>query len=355
MKKSLIALAVLAASGAAMAQSSVTLYGVADMAVGKVSQAAGGLALANDDFQAITSSTLNNGTSRFGLGGTEDLGGGLKAGFNFEGGLSLANGAGNLSGGQLFSRAANMSLMGGFGEIRLGRDFTPSFWNTTVYDAFGTNGIAQAMTPGMGGGNQNNAVRANNTISYFLPGSLGGVQGQFQYGWGENVSGGSKTNNYFGFRVGYAAGPISTHVAYGKTDGGTLTANDDNADVKYLNVGFSFDAGVVKPMVFYGQEKTGAGAKVTGLEFSIVAPVGAGEIRGAYSRYDVANSSNDWTKLGVGYVHNLSKRSAVYAQYARVTNKGAQTKSVSNNGLSAGGAAPGGNSSGLEFGVRHAF
>jgi predicted porin len=61
---------------------------------------------------------LNNGNSRFGLKGTEDLGGGLKAAFNFEGGINIANGAGNTSGGQLFSRAANVSLMGGFGEIR---------------------------------------------------------------------------------------------------------------------------------------------------------------------------------------------------------------------------------------------
>ena len=130
MKKTLIALAAVAATGAAFAQSSVTLYGVADVAVGKTNQA--GLNLASDKFQAIASNTLNNGTSRYGFRGVEDLGGGMKAGFNFEAGISLTTGAGNLSGGQAFSRAANVSLMGGFGEIRAGRSLTPSFYSVAL-------------------------------------------------------------------------------------------------------------------------------------------------------------------------------------------------------------------------------
>ena len=119
MKKTLIALAAVAATGAAFAQSSVTLYGVADVAVGKTNNA--GLGLTSDKFQAIASNVLNNGNSRFGLKGSEDLGGGLKANFNYEGGINIANGAGNTSGGQLFSRAAWVSLSGGFGELRAGR------------------------------------------------------------------------------------------------------------------------------------------------------------------------------------------------------------------------------------------
>ena len=76
MKKSLIALAVLGASGFAMAQSSVTLYGVADGGIGKAPGGKTGFVSSN--------SYTNNGASRVGLKGVEDLGGGLKAGFNFE-------------------------------------------------------------------------------------------------------------------------------------------------------------------------------------------------------------------------------------------------------------------------------
>ena len=130
MKKTLIALAAVAATGAAFAQSSVTLYGVADAAITKTNN--GG------ETMLSSSSSLNNGTSRWGVRGVEDLGGGLKASFNFEGGLSLNDGAANLSGGQMFSRAANLGLSGGFGSILVGRALTPSFYGIAAWELTGT-------------------------------------------------------------------------------------------------------------------------------------------------------------------------------------------------------------------------
>jgi len=351
MKKSLLALATLGLfAGAASAQSSVTLFGIVDAAYGHVS--AGGKSVSG-----ISNSGYNS--SRLGFRGVEDLGGGLKAGFWLEAALGNDDGTTGGSNGlttAYFNRRSTVSLMGGFGEIRLGRDYTPTFWNTTVYDPFGTNGVGTSNTLAMigrasGTSNSIAAVRANNTIAYFLP-AMGGISGQFQYAFGENgaAATGTKANNYFGFRLGYAAGPLSAHFANGKTSGTTGAA-----DTKYTNIGASFDMGVIKPMMFWGTEKNGAGAKITGVELGLVAPVGAGEVRAAWSKYDVANSANDWNKLALGYVHNLSKRTALYGTYARVTNKGAQTVAVSNNGLSAGAAAAGGNSTGYEFGVRHSF
>ena len=102
MKKSLIALAVVAASGAAMAQSSVTLYGVADAGVGKIKS--GGTDSSNK-VEFTSGSTMNNGTSRLGVRGTEDLGGGLKAGFNFETGLDLDDGSASSN---FWARQANV-------------------------------------------------------------------------------------------------------------------------------------------------------------------------------------------------------------------------------------------------------
>jgi predicted porin len=354
MKKSLLALAALTAfAGAASAQSSVTLFGIVDAGVARLS--AGGKSKTG-----MTNSGYNS--SRLGFRGVEDLGGGLQAGFWIEGALS--NDDGN-AGGLTFQRRSTVSLMGGFGEIRLGRDYTPTFWNTTVYDPFGTNGVGQALTPGMVGttnattapnvygintGNSAAAVRSNNSISYFLPGNLGGFQGQFMYAFGENVSGGAKTNNYMGFRLGYASGPISAHVAYGKTDGVT-----DAADVKYLNFGGSFNAGVVKVTLVVAQEKNGAGDKVQAIEPGILVPVGAGTIKASYARHDRKDSDNDFNKIAVGYHHDLSKRTTVYTTYARVSNKGAAFAVVQNNGLSSPAVTPGGNASGFEFGVRHSF
>jgi predicted porin len=343
MKRSLLALAAMTAfAGAASAQSSVTLFGIVDAGVARLS--AGGKSVTG-----MTNSGYNS--SRLGFRGVEDLGAGLKAGFWIEG--QLTNDDGNAA-GLNFQRRSTVSLMGGFGEIRLGRDYTPTFWNTTVYDEFGTNGIGQAMTPGLVGTNGNGAlaVRSNNSISYFTP-AMGGFSLQVMKAFGENVSGGVKTNDYLGFRAGFAAGPVSVHGAYGKTEGAT-----DAADVKYMNFGASFDAGIVKPQLFIGQEKTGGGYKVGAIEASLGVVLGQGRIRAAYSRYDVKNSSNDWNKLAVGYLYNLSKRTATYATYARISNKGVANKVVANNGLGFGASLAGvtlNNASGFEFGVRHAF
>jgi len=113
MKKSLVALAVLAASGAAMAQSSVTLFGIVDAAY------TSGSGSVSDKTQ-LTNSGYNS--SRLGFRGVEDLGGGMKASFHIEG--ALANDNGNAS-GLTFQRRSTVSLQGGMGEIRLGRDYTP--------------------------------------------------------------------------------------------------------------------------------------------------------------------------------------------------------------------------------------
>ena len=351
MKKSLLALAAIGFAGAASAQSSVTLFGIVDAAYGHVS--ANGKSV-----NGISNSGINS--SRLGFRGVEDLGGGLEGRFWLEGQLNndVGQGSGQTTGFN-FLRRATVSLAGGFGEVRLGRDYLPTFWNTTVYDPFGTNGVAQALTPGMLGTagittvNNTRAVRSDNAIGYFLPGNLGGFTGHFAYAFGENgfkATGGSE-NDYFGMRLGYAAGPFSAHFATGKTKGATTAA-----DVKYNNIGLSFDVGVVKPSFVWAQEKAGSGAKVTGYEIGAVAPLGQGEFRAAYSRYDLANSANDWNKFGIGYVYNLSKRTAIYTQYARVSNKGAQVVVVANNGLSPGVAAkPGGSATGYEFGLRHSF
>ena len=130
MKKSLLALAALTAfAGVASAQSSVTLFGIVDLSARGVDNGIGTRSTINQD---------GNSSSRLGFRGVEDLGGGLKAGFWIEGALSADTGNAT---GQTWQRRSTVSLMGGFGEIRLGRDYTPTFWNHTVFDPFGTNGV----------------------------------------------------------------------------------------------------------------------------------------------------------------------------------------------------------------------
>ncbi len=349
MKKTLIALAAVAATGAAFAQSTVTLFGVVDAGYASVKNSAAGGSAATSK-SGITNSGLNS--SRLGFKGEEDLGGGMKAGFWLESALANDSDATAFT----FSRRSTVSLMGGFGEVRIGRDYTPSFWNTTVYDAFGTNGVGQASTPNLmalaGVATNTTAVRSSNAVSYFTP-NFSGFTAQVMVGFGENqkTSGTAavKTGDYMGVRGAYAAGPLSVAAAYGKLEGAT-----DAADIKTTNIGASYDLGMVKPFVFWGEEKN-ATAKVGAYEFGLTAPVGPGTVRAAYSKYDVKNSTNDASKLAVGYVYDLSKRTSVYGTFARVSNKGAQTLSVANNGLTNTAANAGGKSTGYEAGIKHTF
>jgi predicted porin len=350
MKKTLLAMAVLAASGAAFAQSSVTLFGVVDATV-----ALGRGDVANKT--QLTNSGLNS--SRLGFRGTEDLGGGLNASFWLEAGVNNDNGTGGGTNtnnqpsgtsaatagtqGLTFNRKSTVSLGGGFGEVRLGRDYTPTFYNTSVYDAFGTNGVGTSMVAVKAWGLESESLRASNSISYFLPGNLGGFGGQIMYVMGENISTAAKDGNGIQVRGSYDQGPIGASVAYGKT---TRTGGDS----KVTNLGASYDFGVVKLMGMYSQDKIAA---LTGKGFNVgvTAPVGAGLVRASYSSYktDAAGTPKS-NQLALGYVHNLSKRTAAYATLARVTNSGGASSALNGASTSANGS-----STGYDFGIRHSF
>jgi predicted porin len=352
MKKSLIALAVLAAAGAASAQSSVTLFGVVDatLQVGRGSLT---------DQTRLTNSGYNS--SRLGFRGTEDLGGGMSASFWLEAGLNNDDGQGlatnsnnQASGvgaavagrqGLTFNRRSTVSLAGGFGEIRLGRDYTPQFWNLTVFDPFGTNGIGTTQTlnsiiTGV------TAVRASNSIGYFLPARLGGFYGQVQYYLGENIENGAATEDDgrgLGLRFGYAAGPFNVAVAVSRTDYAA-------GDVRQNNIGGQWDFGMAKLQAHFSKDRNGT-TDAKGFLVGGLIPLGAGEIRVAYSQYEVDLAGDPRSrKLAVGYVHNLSKRTALYTTYARVKNNGGAAQAL-------GGANTAANtsSSGFDFGVRHSF
>ena len=373
MKKSLIALAVLAASGAAMAQSSVTLFGVVDAAY-----AYGSGSVANKS--QLKSDGYNS--SRIGFRGVEDLGGGMSASFWLEAGFAADDGSGaatsannqtsaalpfnpvtgaNASSragtqGLTFNRRSTVSLNGGFGEVRLGRDYTPQFWNLTVFDPFGTNGVGTTATltgtsavPGSGL-NGSTGVRASNSIGYFLPGNLGGFYGQAQYYMGENASNlaNKKDGNGLALRVGFANGPINVALALSETKY-LATGN-----IKTVNVGGQYDLGVAKIMAHYTQDNNSLAGAADGKGFLIggLVPVGAGEVRLAYSTYkrDIAGADPRTDKLAIGYVHNLSKRTALYATYAHLNNKNGADQSLNNSTTAAGK-----NSNGYDFGIKHSF
>jgi predicted porin len=421
MKKSLVALAALAVAGVASAQSSVTLFGVVDASISGYSNTARdnratvfpnafGIPVYLNQGSVKTSrrELANSGynSSRLGFRGTEDLGGGLAASFWLEAPISNDDGQQGIA---TFARRSTVSLSGGFGEIRLGRDYTPTFWNDTVFDPFGTNGVGTNListantgfgafgTPAASTGafsnvGTSNYVRASNTIGYFLPPNLGGFYGQFQYGMAEktkyssgiytpDVANSQRQGRYIGGRFGYANGPLDVALAYGSSTVGDNYYAGTTTKVNTLNLGASYDFGPVKLFGELSKAKNKIDYEVTpflggrpdidltGYLLGVTVPVGAGLIRASWShvKYDTNQPYNPFVlnnnadpkanKIALGYVHNLSKRTALYATIARVSNKNGAGLTVGGPAFynNAAGAFTPKSSTGYDFGIRHAF
>lgn len=205
MKKSLIALAVLGVtglgfSGAAMAQSSVTMYGVADAGIGKVKSAG------DPRVHFLGNSTMNNGNSRLGVRGVEDLGGGLKAGFNFESGINLNDGS--TDNPQIWHRASNVWLGGNWGTFKMGRTLNPSFHGTVAWELTGAaNYSVVANTYSFAG----RGSRNNSQFSYKTP-DFGGLSAELGYIFKDDNGGNSKWDA----NIIYANGPIGAGLSINK-------------------------------------------------------------------------------------------------------------------------------------------
>jgi len=343
MKKSLVALAVLAASGAAMAQSSVTLFGIVDAAYG-----VGKGSISNKT--QLKNSGYNS--SRLGFRGVEDLGGGLKAGFHIEAGVNNDDGTGSASSalnqaqtaanvgtqGLTFNRRSVVTLSGSMGELILGRDYTPQFWSETVYDAFGTNGVGTSISAFKGG---TTGVRSSNGIGWKSP-SVGGVALWAQSYMGENASTAAKVGNGNGFRITFDQGKFSAAYADSSLTTGAGTTN------KTSNLGASYDLGVAKLMAQSNTTKLTGAADIKGRNIGAHVPMAGGTFRVSQAQTDQAGKIAKQTS--VGFVNPLSKRTDLYATYARVANSGGSA--VALNGAS---TAANASSTGYEFGVKHSF
>ncbi|SDZ59347.1 Outer membrane protein (porin) [Variovorax sp. YR266] len=403
MKKSLLVLATLAACGAASAQSTVTLFGVVDAAYRNVSNKSESTNPFGPFYSVKASRTelANSGlsSSRLGFRGVEDLGGGLSASFWLESPITNDDGATGLSN---FSRRSTVSLAGSFGEIRLGRDKTATVLNEEQFDPFADTGIGGSLiidanetsVSGTGYGSNSTYKRAGNMVQYFLPRNLGGFYGNVGYSLHEltrtspdSVAGADKTNTgrHIGGRVGYAAGPLDVAASYAQNDTSFTTGSGAAAvarpgKIKTFNLGATYDFGVAKLFGEYSRSKDQRDplnvftrvpdVDLTGYLIGVTVPIGPGQIRASYSqvKYDfnrvpvlgVVNAPDPKSnKLALGYVHNLSKRTALYGTIARVSNKNGAGNTV--------GAGPSyvvafnraalqpKSSMGYEFGIRHAF
>ncbi|MCW5653586.1 porin [Hydrogenophaga sp.] len=360
MKKLCIPLVAIAVCGSASSQSSVTVFGGVDVGYQRV----------DADGTGVVNRLINGGslTSRLGFRGVEDLGGGWSTGFWLEAGLNGDTGAGsvtninnqiggNSGGGAItFNRRSTLSLMGPYGELRLGRDAVPVFWNQTIFDPFRTQGSGASinLTAGAGLGTTAGlttvaAGRVSNSIGYLTPKNWGGFYGQILAAVGENAGTPAATRSdggYLGSRLGYTAGPLDVAIATGN-------AIYAAGDVKTYNLGASYDFKVAKLMVQVGgDEREGpVYSKAKYWLLGTTVPAGQGYFRASYGRSNVVNSANDGSLAAFGYVYPLSKRTQIYSAIARMDNKGTGTLFTQGVPIT----RPGGSSTAFDVGIRHDF
>jgi predicted porin len=373
MKKTLVALAVLAASGAAMAQSSVTIWGVLDTAL---TNASGSIA------KKTSMNTSSSSSSQLGFRGVEDLGGGMSALFWLEAGVNNDTGAGantntnnqasgnntaaNGTQGLTFNRRSTAGLVGAMGELRVGRDYTPQFWNLTAYDPFYTNGVGGNVMMNGGsispGGTSGPFVRSSNGVTYLYNHAANGsrstggqgLTAEVQHYYGENASNvaapvGKNDGTGTGVRVGYNAGPLSVHYANSKTT--YLAATATTGDVKTSNLSGSYNMDVVKVMFITATDKVGATLQGKGRLIGLTAPMGATTFKIASSQYETnAAGMPTAKKTAFGAEHALSKRTGLYATYARIANSGGAAFALGGSATSANQS-----STATDFGLKHSF
>ncbi|MGE0801469.1 MAG: porin [Lautropia sp.] len=320
MKKSLVALAVAAALPAfAQAQTNVQLTGSIDLALESVNKDANGGVSDMKLTQGI------NAGSRFAIVGSEDLGGGLRALFNMEHRISPDTGTittpapatGPTAGlGPVFwAGQAWVGLGGGFGTVRMGRQYTPVFRAMIVNDVSGylyyNNSVGLAGT----------SVRFDNAIEYESP-NIGGLVLRGTYAAGEDYSSGAtgtgstvpsnKTGDKLGVSANGAFGPIGFGIGYHTIDRGAGPLSNTKELAGGLNGKFgNFGLGLN-----YAQTEIDTGtvkAKRKGMYVGASAGLGAGTLFLVLKRDDPYGPTNTNNGIGVTYQHGLSKRTFLYA------------------------------------------
>lgn len=320
MQKKLIALAVAGLMSApVMAQSNVQIYGVMDVGVAHWSSSDSGLA----NRTAIDSG--NQAPSRIGFQGTEDLGNGLKAFFKIEQGLNADRDA------TPTNRQIYVGLQGGFGAVRLGRDFNPARQLITGLDPFGAVGVGSVQNV------YSLTTRYDNAIMYKSP-NFGGFMLEAAYS--NDISGNeiNNDNKDKGWSIvpKYKNGPLSIGAAYER---------QKDRDLKRWNIAGSYNFGIVDLRAAFGETDID-GDDIDNVMIAAVAPISeAGSLLASVTRAKADDAKA--TQWAIGYKHSLSKRTNVYATYSKMNTNDEAEGLYSVGGLDY--------TTGINLGIRHNF
>jgi len=288
MKKTLVAVAALAAVSGAMAEVSIT--GLLDAAL------------------TVTSKSTklgdgHNGGDEFTLNVSEDVGGGVKA----IGAFTIIGSMISNTGFKTYN--SFVGLGGDFGSLKLGSQWNPTFLASTISDPTGRWGSAITTNP--------NELQNNGSVTYTSP-SISGVTLSYQKQMlGAGTAAGSGQLNSTGsgdasaYSVNYATGPFAAAYA-AATD-----VTNGNSNI----LAASYDFGVAKLHFGNLTNKTAAGVSTSGTSIGVSAPLGNAVISGVWG-----SGTGSVTSSNYQIVYNLSKSAAVYADSAAT--KGTTTNTI---------------------------
>ncbi len=341
----------------------------------------------------VSNTFLTNGahtSSRLGFKGTEDIGGGLKANFGLEAGLSVDNGSlGGPSGAngstkigvgvvangahpdstsnasnQIFSRGAFVGLEGSFGKINAGKISTHSNSHILAYTPGATNIAAVSFRTAA----TTSSGWLDNTIEYVSP-TMAGLTARVLHTTGNTAAsstaaeGNTDANKKFGngqeFGLSYANGPLAAGIYTAERK----TTASNTIKAKTSGVGATYDFGVAK-VGFTANESdpdnTVSTDKIKGNSVGVTVPLNAKvTLAGFYGASKTQNTKKaDFTSVNLDYA--LSKRTIAYANYTQVKNSGTGTSTLAgmgtgNSAITAAATTAEPKVSAFGVGIRHSF
>ena len=224
------------ASGNAVAQSNVDVYGIVDVLVGVTTN------ITKDQGTALRVSSSGMNTSRLGFRGSEDLGDGLKAVYQLEMGIAPDTGTSDTP---LFKRQANVGLEGRYGRLVLGRSFTSVYDFMLPYDPMGYAPFYSWVPTGNASGASKYGMTTgfDNMVKY--TGKFGNFSFGLNYGAGEQSS--SEADSAKGaVAANYTAGPVSVVATYERENGNAVTGTSTRDVTTVWHVGAMYSSGKLK-------------------------------------------------------------------------------------------------------------
>jgi predicted porin len=354
MKKSALALAVLAAltlnTAHAQSQTNVQVYGLIDAGVEYVTNAGPN----GNSMTRVISGGKN--TSRWGFRGSEDLGGGLKAVFNLEGGILLDTGNAD---GALFKRQANVGLEGGFGRVVIGRSFTTTYDLVIKFDPMGFAPNYSWATSGNATGPSKYGMTTafDNLIKY--TGTSGGFTYGATIGLGEQAGSTADSRKYAVGGSWFSNG-LGLMAAYEQVNGNTLAATGNRDKTTAFHLGADYKAGSWRYTAGMRGYKLASGKAATpdlrgdtywgGIIHTVQAWTLTGAVYHVNTRNLPAAKDADPTMLVARAMYALSKRTDLYMVAAHANADHGQLV-----GLSRDDPGFGSTQNGFTAGIQHRF